>query len=51
MSANLNGLLGHVRMAASNRRIGEEGNETKMCGIKGVKIKKRENKTEGHPAI
>jgi hypothetical protein len=38
-------------MAANNRRTGEEGNDTKICGIKGVKIKKRENKTDGHPTL
>jgi hypothetical protein len=47
MCASLNGLLGHMGRVMNNIRIGEERNETKVCGIKRVKInKKRKKKTE-----
>jgi hypothetical protein len=48
MGTSPNGLLEHVRIATNNIRIGEEGNENKICGIKGIKTNK---KRANNPAV
>ena len=45
MGTSPNGLLEHVRIATNNIRIGEEGNENKICGIRELKQTKREQTT------
>jgi hypothetical protein len=43
MCASLKWTAGTVIMATNSRRMGEEGKETKMCGVKEVKNNNNNN--------